>query len=109
MNAPNRRAMLQGVLGLGLAFVFPALLPSGEKNAAWMAQSVLEAVYQTWCSTSDISPSVFLKGTGCLDLDESSLMARIRSDFMTGRIATHDGLVISQTELALWAWLGQGA
>lgn len=108
MNALNRRAMLQGVLGLGLACVFPAL-PSAEKNSAWMALSVLEAVYQTWCSTSVDSPSVFLKATGCLDLDESSLRARIRSDFLTGRIATHDGLVISQTELALWAWLGQGA
>lgn len=108
MTAPNRRAMLQGVLGLGLACVFPAL-PSGEKDTAWMAQGVLDAVYQTWCSTSVASPFEFLDATGCLDLDESSLRARIRDDFLAGRIATHDGLVISQTELALWAWLGQGA
>lgn len=108
MTAPNRRAMLQGVLGLGLACVFPAL-PSGEKDTAWMAQSVLDAVYQTWCNTSVVSPFDFLTATGCLDLDEPLLKARIRDDFLLGRIATHDGLVISQTELALWAWLGQGA
>ncbi len=108
MTAPNRRAMLQGVLGMGLACVFP-VLPSGEKGTAWMAQSVLDAVYQTWCSTTVVSPFDFLDATGCLDLDESSLKARIRDDFLAGRIATHDGLVISQTELALWAWLGQGA
>lgn len=108
MNTPNRRAMLEGVLGLGLACVFPAL-PSGEKNTAWMAQTVLAEVCQTWCGTSVVSPAAFLKATGCLDLDESSLKARICEDFLAGRIATHDGLVISQTELALWAWLGQGA
>lgn len=108
MTAPNRRAMLQSVLGLGLACVFPAL-PPGERNAAWMAQDVLDAVYRTWCNTSAVSPSAFLHATGCLDLDQSSLQARIRDDFLIGRIATHDGLVVSQTELALWAWLGQGA
>lgn len=108
MNATNRRAMLQGVLRLGLACVFPAL-PSGENDTARMAHGVLDAVYQTWCSTSVASPFEFLEATGCLDLDESSLRARVRDDFLAGRIATHDGLVISQTELALWAWLGQGA
>ena len=74
-----------------------------------MGQGVLDSVYRTWCSASDASPAAFLRATGCLDLDESSLKARIRDDFLAGRIALFDGLVISKTELALWAWLGQGA
>ena len=109
MTGANRRAMLLGVLGLGLSSAFPGGSGLGERDAAWMGQGVLDSVYRTWCSASDASPAAFLRAMGCLDLDESSLKARIRDDFLAGRIATFDGLVISKTELALWAWLGQGA
>lgn len=109
MTDANRRAMLLGVLGLGLSRAFPAGSGSGERDTVWMGQGVLDSVYRTWCSASDVSPSAFLRATGCLDLDESSLKARIGDDFLGGRIAIYDGLVISKTELALWAWLGQGA
>jgi hypothetical protein len=36
-------------------------------------------------------------------------MARVQNDFAEGRIAVYEGLVISQTEFALWARVGKAA
>jgi hypothetical protein len=111
MNDPRRRAILQAAMG--------AVLAGGLPCAAWAKPNVgavgdpLVAaclkIYDAWSQRSSLEPEAFLQLSGSLSNGPEAFMARVQNDFAEGRIAVYEGLVISQTEFALWARVGKAA
>lgn len=111
MNDQNRRAILQAATGAVLAGVLPCAAGARPKVAGARAPFVAEClkIYGAWTQRSPLEPEAFLQLSGCLRNGTEAFMARVQCDFAQGRIEVYEGLVISQTEFALWARVGKDA
>lgn len=113
MNNQNRRAILQAAMGAVLVGALPYAAWARPKAAGSMPPLVAEClkIYGAWAQRSRLEPEAFLQlsGSGSPCNGPEAFMARVKCDFAEGRIEVYDGLVVSQTEFALWAQVGKNA
>lgn len=111
MNDQNRRAILQTAMGAVLVGALPYAAWAQPKVAGRMPPLVAEClkIYGAWSQRSRLEPAAFLQLSGSPCNGPEAFMARVKCDFAQGRIEVYDGLVVSQTEFALWAQVGKNA